>query len=302
MRTASAWRSGSATHPGLQRGRNEDRVHADDARGIYIVADGLGGHAAGEKAAETAVEAITRELDPEAGAVEEQVRRAVTLANNEICGLAGSNEQWRGMACVLTLAVLHGETVTVGHVGDSRLYLVWNGTVRKLTPDHSPVGEREDFGELTEAEAMVHPNRHEIYRDVGSRFRDPGDPDFAEVKSFPFHSSAALLLCSDGLSDCLTSADISGIVEQYGGDPAAVARALVDAANEQGGTDNISVVFIPGPEFVGVHAPAMAEARERHAITRMRGGTRTARRLSLRGLLWFVAGVLVGILIGVLVH
>jgi serine/threonine protein phosphatase PrpC len=294
MNTASAWRSGSATHPGLQRGRNEDRIYADDARGVYIVADGMGGHAAGEKAAEIAVEIIAGALDPDRGGIEEQVRRAITLANNEICGLSESHPAWRGMACVLTLAVLHGDTVTVGHVGDSRLYLIWNGTVRKLTPDHSPVGEREDFGELTEAEAMAHPRRHEVYRDVGSHPRSDRDKEFAEVRSFPFHPAAALLLSSDGLSDCLASADISAIVEQYDGDPGPVARALIEAANEQGGTDNISVVFIPGPEFVGV----LAEARERHAITRARPG----RRIGLRGLLWFAAGILVGILIGLLVH
>src|SRR5581483_10452524 len=86
---------------------------------------------------------------------------------------AASNELWRGMACVLTLAVIEGDKVTVGHVGDSRLYLTWNGAIRKLTPDHSPVGEREDAGELTEAEAMAHPRRHEVFRDVGSRRRYP---------------------------------------------------------------------------------------------------------------------------------
>ena len=71
------------------------------------------------------------------------------------------------MACVLTLAMLDGDRVVVGHVGDSRLYLIWNGAMRKLTSDHSPVGEREDRGELTELEAMLHPRRHEVFRDVG---------------------------------------------------------------------------------------------------------------------------------------
>lgn len=290
----TAWRSGSATDAGRERSTNEDRVYADDARGIYLVADGLGGHAAGEKAAETAVEVIARELGPGAG--EEQVRRAIAAANNEIYRLAQENEDWRGMACVLTLAALHDDQVTIGHVGDSRLYLFWNGTVRKLTSDHSPVGEREDQGELTEAEAMAHPRRNEVFRDVGTRPREAGQEDFIETRTFPFHPAAALLIASDGLSDVLASAEINAIVEQYDGDPAAVAQALVDAANEAGGKDNVSVVFIAGQEFVGARSPAMAEARGRHAITRKRL-PRNVWRARWAALAWFVAGLVAGLLL-----
>ncbi len=296
MKTASAWRAGAASDPGLERGANEDRVYTDDARGIYMVADGLGGHAAGEMAAETAVAVIAGELDPPAGALEEQVRRAITLANNRIYGLAQENETWRGMACVLTLAVIHEDTVTVGHVGDSRLYLVWDGAVRKLTSDHSPVGEREDQGELTEAEAMVHLRRNEVFRDVGSRPREPEDPDFVQTKSFPFHPAAALLIASDGLSDTLTSAEINDVVETYDGDPGVVAQSLVDAANQRGGKDNVSVVFIAGGDFVAVNSPAMAEARTRHAITRMRQA-RSRWEVWLARLLWFLAGVAAGVIL-----
>ena len=223
------------------------------------------------------------------------MRRAITLANNEIFTLAQENEEWRGMACVLTLAVVQEDAVTVGHVGDSRLYLIWNGTVRKLTSDHAPVGEREDLGELTEAEAMVHPRRHEVFRDVGSRVRDLDEPDFVELKSFPFHPAAAMLLCSDGLSDSLTSAEINEVVEQYDGDPGVISQALVNAANEAGGRDNISVVFIAGPEFLGVHSPAMAEARARHAVTRMRVESRWSAWAGRLG--WFAAGVAVGMIL-----
>ena len=85
------------------------------------------------------------------------------------------------MACVLTLVVAHDDRVTVGHVGDSRLYLAWNGVLRKLTADHSPVGELEDIGKLTEDEAMRHPRRNEVFRDVGSRLRDPHEEEFIEI-------------------------------------------------------------------------------------------------------------------------
>src|SRR5579872_574321 len=150
MKTLTSWRTGAATDPGLQRPTNEDRVYVDENAGIFLVVDGLGGHAAGETAAETAVQIIREQLAAGDWPVADQVRAAITAANNRIYELAVENPDWTGMACVLTLAVAHDDKVTFGHVGDSRLYLVWNGTVRKLTSDHSPVGEREDQGELTE--------------------------------------------------------------------------------------------------------------------------------------------------------
>ena len=232
--------------------------------------DGLGGHAAGEKAAEMAVEAVVEELAKPAGDPKERIRRAITAANNRICEEAATNETWRGMACVLTLALISDEKVFVGHVGDSRLYLTWNGAIRKLTSDHSPVGEREDAGELNEAEAMAHPRRHEVFRDVGSRQRLPDEEGFIEMKEFLFKPDAAILLCSDGLSDLLTSAEILDVMERYDGDPEQVARELVEEANLAGGTDNITAIFVAGREFLGNASPAAAEARARNAVTKAR--------------------------------
>ncbi len=263
-RQSGAWRSGVASDPGLLRNDNEDRVYVDDAAGIFLVVDGMGGRAAGELAAETAVQIIPQQLESSTGDVAERVRQAITAANNEIYRLAQARDEYRGMGCVLTLAVAHQDQMTVGHVGDSRLYLVWNGTLRKLTSDHSPVGELEDQGELTEAAAMEHPRRNEVFRDVGSKPRDANDGEFIEIKSFPFRPGAAILMCTDGLSDMLTAGEISSIVQKYCGDPEAVAQELVDAANQIGGKDNISVVFVAGPEFVGIEADM---ARARHSIT-----------------------------------
>jgi serine/threonine protein phosphatase PrpC len=212
MKTATAFRAAKATDKGLQRPNNEDRVYVDEGRGIFLVIDGVGGHAAGENAAEIAVEAIPRQLESLSGSAEARVRGAIAAASNEIYELAQQNGAWRGMACVLTLAIAEDDRITVGHVGDSRLYLVWNGAVKKLTSDHSPVGEQEDHGELTEQQAMEHPRRNEVFRDVGSRPHDPYDEDFIQTKSFPLHPEAAILLCSDGLSDVLTSAEIGAIV------------------------------------------------------------------------------------------
>ncbi len=285
MKTSILWRAGVVSDPGLQRDTNEDRVFVDEDAGVFLVVDGIGGQAAGEKAAELAVEVISNRLCAADGPSEQCVREAIAAANNEIFHVAQSNDEWRGMACVLTLALAREDRVTVGHVGDSRLYLAWDGKLRKLTSDHSPVGEREDQGELTEWEAMRHPRRHQVFRDVGSQLREPGDEDFIEIRSFPFYPDAALLLCSDGLSDMVPSSEIGAIVESYDGDPEKVSRQLVEAANRGGGKDNVSVVFVAGPEF-----PA---ARARHTITRVRRNSRW--RGFLSRLLWLAAGVALGI-------
>lgn len=287
--------SGVASDSGRVRELNEDRSFVDDERGVYLVVDGVGGHAGGDLAAEIALTTIAAEL-ADGPDVELRIRRAITAANNEICRKAASDETLRGMGCVLTLAVLRGGRMTVGHVGDSRLYLIWNGGLRKLTSDHSPVGEREDRGELSEEEAMLHPRRHEVFRDLGSHMRDVEDDDFIEVREFPFKPDAAVLLCSDGLTDMLTSPEILAIVERYDGDAQQTARQLVEAANEAGGLDNITAVFVAGSEFLGAGSSAMLEARVRHSVTRQRPW-RLKTWLTGRGA-FLVYGFALGILIG----
>jgi serine/threonine protein phosphatase PrpC len=243
------------------------------------------------------VEVIRAEIAKLVGDPRDRIRRAIAAANNRIFEEASENEAWRGMACVLTLALIADDKVIVGHVGDSRLYLTWNGAIRKLTSDHSPVGEREDDGELTEVEAMAHPRRHEVFRDVGSRRREPDEEDFIEVKEFLFKPDAAILLCSDGLSDLITSAEMLQVMERYNGDPTQVARELVEAANVAGGNDNITAIFVAGSEFLGNSSPAAAEARARNAITKARDGevesSKVARVLTTR-----VAFLLYGFLLG----
>jgi serine/threonine protein phosphatase PrpC len=294
MGVTTKWRSGVATDPGRVRDENEDRYYINDDLGIFLVVDGVGGHAAGETAAEIAVEVIRTQLS----ASKQEIAQAIAAANNEIYQHACADVSLQGMACVLTLAVIHEDKVTVGHVGDSRLYLIWNGTMRKLTSDHSPVGEREDSGELTEEEAMLHPRRHEVFRDVGSRLREAGTEEFVELKEFLLKPDAAILLCSDGLSDCLTSAQMTEIVECYDGDPVQTALDLVEAANEAGGTDNITAIFIAGSEFLGHSSPAMAEARERHAVTRPRGANPRSWKQILTGRVAFlIYGLLLGLLL-----
>jgi serine/threonine protein phosphatase PrpC len=288
--SAGVWRPAAATDTGLVRARNEDRYWADAERGVFLVVDGVGGQAAGEVAAETAVAAI-RESVFEEGSPDERVRRAIAHANNRIYSRSQDEMSLHGMACVLTLALVEGDEITIGHVGDSRLYLIWNGSIRKLTNDHSPVGEEEDAGELSEVEAMRHPRRNEVFRDVGSRPRAADDPGFVEIRRCRFRPEAAILLCSDGLTDLLTAAEVREIVDRFESDPERVASQLVEAANARGGADNITVLFVPGPKFRG----SGGATRPRLATTRAR---RTVRRFTSR---WaFLAyGLLIGMLLWV---
>ncbi|HZB25492.1 MAG TPA: protein phosphatase 2C domain-containing protein, partial [Vicinamibacterales bacterium] len=264
MRVDTALRAAGYSHPGLQRRTNEDRFHYDPARGIFLVVDGVGGHAAGEEAADTAVSWLKTRLERQTGPVDDRIREAITIANNEIHRRASLRPEWKGMGCVLTVAVVDNGGVTVGHVGDTRLYKLRGDEIVKVTRDHSPVGEREDARELSEAEAMRHPRRNEVYRDVGAEPHEPADPDFIDVQHVPLEPDAALLLCSDGLTDAVSSATIREIVADYAGHPEEAVRALIDAANDAGGKDNVTAVYVEGPAFaerarraapVGVPAP-----------------------------------------------
>ncbi|HTS61180.1 MAG TPA: protein phosphatase 2C domain-containing protein [Candidatus Acidoferrales bacterium] len=243
-------RTAGASDPGRVRTNNEDAFYADADRGIFLVVDGIGGHAAGEHAAAIAVERVRARLERQTGTAEQRVREAITMANNEILHAAESNPEWAGMACVLTLVVLENGSAIVGHVGDSRLYQIRGGEIHKITHDHSPVGEREDSRELSEAEAMRHPRRNEVYRDVGSEEHAPGDAGFIEIQRIPFEPDSALLLCSDGLSDQVTSNEIRAAVERHAGMPDAAVRDLIAAANRAGGKDNVTVLLMEGEDFV----------------------------------------------------
>ena len=237
---------------------------------MFLVVDGIGGHAGGEIAAELAVDTIRLALLNRGGSASWRVRSSIVEANNVIHRAADANPAWHGMSCVLTLALVEDNRVIVGHVGDSRLYLIWNGGIRKLTSDQSPVGEQEEAGVLSESQAMRHPRRNEVFMDVGSRPRTVQD-DFIQIRELEFKADAALLLCSDGLSDLLTAAEILAIAESYDGQPESVPQALIDAALEAGGRDNVSVVFIAGSEFLGSRSTRMSAARQRLSVTRARG-------------------------------
>jgi serine/threonine protein phosphatase PrpC len=257
--------------PGRERENNEDRVLCDPERGIYAVIDGVGGESGGEIAAQTALEILQARLSRRTTDAARLVREAIALANKQIWERAQANPALAGMACVLTVAVVDGDQATIGHVGDSRLYLLRPGEIRKITKDHSPIGSREDVGEISESEAMSHPRRNEIFRDVGSAPHEPDEEGFIDVTRIVFPPDAALLLCSDGLSDLVTSGTILSTAEAHAGDPRQAVAELIAAANAAGGKDNISVVLVEGERYAaGVKAAGSPSA------------TTTSTRLDLR--------------------
>ncbi len=248
------------TDPGRVRANNEDLPLIDPSRGVFGVIDGIGGLAGGEVAAATARDVIMQRLARPVGTDADRVREAIAIANNEIYKRAAGSTGLDGMGCVITLAIVADGRVTIGHVGDTRLYKLRPEGIRKLTRDHSPVGEREDAGELAEPEAMRHPRRHEVFRDVGTVYRDKDERGFVDVIEEPLEPDAAILLCSDGLSDMLPTTTIAQIVRQHAGAPPRVVEALVTAANDAGGRDNITVVYAEMPLFAERTGGALVDA------------------------------------------
>lgn len=240
--------SGS-TDMGKIRTNNEDAYIAQyiwDKNHILAVAiDGVGGYEGGEVAAALARKGIIEYLEnyPN-GERLELLKQAVVWANNTIFSERKNQPQYGNMSCVLTavLVELKAGRINMVHVGDTRLYQFANGELTKLSHDHSLVGYREEIGELTEEEAMKHPQRNVIGRDVGSTLLDTSDDDYVEVSSFPL-SKSTLLLCSDGLCDMLTSAQMTSVLQKDLTVDKKV-LALIDAANAAGGKDNVTVVLV----------------------------------------------------------
>ena len=298
-------RAAYRTDPGRIRTNNEDLPLVDEARGVYGVIDGVGGQAAGEMAAAIAHDVILQRLSRPLGTPAERVREAIAIANNEIFRRAGESPEWRGMTCVVTLAVVDDRTLTIGHVGDSRLYTISPNGIRKLTKDHSPVGEREDAREISEAEAMRHPRRHEVFRDVGSAERDKDEDDYVDVVQASIERDCAILLCTDGLSDMLPAASIERLIRSNAGNPDAVVDALVAAANEAGGKDNITVVYVEGPEFAAATSgrrtrPAAVLDSSSRAAAEPNGFAVFARWVVQSRTTWFAAGAVAGVLAALL--
>lgn len=236
------------TDTGLVRKNNEDAFIAqkiwDDNHWLMAVIDGLGGYEGGEVAAAIAKEAILRSVD---GKQEQDcldvIMQSVVDANNSIFYQRSTLNGLNDMGCVITASILDLEKkqLNVAHVGDTRLYLCDNKGLVKLTHDHSFVGGLEDEGHISEEDAMNHPRRNLIDRIVGDELKDMDTPRFIEAAVFPVSIGNQYLLCSDGLSDMLTSAEMNSILQKEGSVKKKVCR-LIDFANKQGGKDNITAI------------------------------------------------------------
>jgi len=238
------------TDVGKVRENNEDAFIAEELlhSGFILgcVIDGVGGYEGGEVAAEIAKNCIKKNLFSVTS--EDLLPRMVgtlKLANEEIFNRKKLDPELEQMACVLTLVLADVENnkLYYAHVGDTRLYLLRDQVLVKITTDHSFVGFLEDSGRLSESAAMSHPKRNEINQALGFASTETMKEDFIETGESPFLPGDMLLLCSDGLTDRIDKDQITSILTQHPGLPFA-AGLLVDAANEAGGHDNITVVLV----------------------------------------------------------
>jgi len=226
--------AGKKTDVGRVREINEDGYLVDDRMGLFAVADGMGGHQAGEVASATALEALRAAV-----ASGTPIRDAITQANEAVIERSAGDERLRGMGTTMTAGTLAaGGTLLLGHVGDSRGYLVRDGELRQVTEDHSLVEEMVRGGELTPEQAEVHPQRSVITRALGI---EPGVD--VDLYTLELRDGDRLLLCSDGLTGMVRTEDIESILQRER-DPQTAANKLVEMANEAGGEDNITVVLL----------------------------------------------------------
>ncbi len=235
-------RWGSASHEGQLREQNEDHAHAGE--GLFVVADGMGGHLAGEVASEMAVKRLDERMPIAAQNTLDDLVQAIAEANTEIYDGSVEDPERAGMGTTVTaLAIvtdpLDGEAFGVANVGDSRGYVQRHGRLRQLTTDHSFVQELVAEGAITRDEARTHPRRNIVTRALGIE-------PYVRVDSWtmPIIRGDRFVLCSDGLVDEIADAAITEILDANPDDPQAAAQALVDAANEAGGRDNITVVIV----------------------------------------------------------
>lgn len=219
---------------GRVRTHNEDAVLLSPP--LYAVADGLGGHQAGEIASTIAIEALMEAAPLRADA--KALGRAARAANRAVVDAAREGHGRSGMGTTLTAAIVEGTRIAIAQVGDSRAYVYHNGVLEPVTEDHSVVADMVRQGTLAPEDVRAHPNRSIITRALGSDLNM-----YADTFEVDAHVGDRLLLCSDGLTSMIDDPEIADIMGSYR-DPGTTVRALVDAANAAGGQDNISVVVV----------------------------------------------------------
>jgi serine/threonine protein phosphatase PrpC len=231
----------ACTHVGMRRRVNEDRFAIAPELSLYLVADGMGGHTAGQLASELATSATLRairSLRDRRLSLAETLRQAVACANHEIFMRASSEPSLTGMGTTLVAILASRGRAALAHVGDSRAYLVRAGRIRRLTDDHSLVGELVRRREISEDAARAHPHRHVLTRALG--VRSFVEPDLAELTPL---LGDVFAMCSDGLTAHVRDEEIAEVVRGEG-TLEETCQALVQQANDRGGEDNTTVVLV----------------------------------------------------------
>ncbi|MBN2125329.1 MAG: Stp1/IreP family PP2C-type Ser/Thr phosphatase [Deltaproteobacteria bacterium] len=246
---------------GLKRELNEDSYSVEDSLGLYIVADGMGGHLAGEVASQIAVEMITKSFrkwseketpeeeifgirDPSLSRHGNYILSGIRLANSVIHEMAVEYEQYHGMGTTVAIILVLPDLIIAANVGDSRVYMVRDGQIERLSKDHTIVAEQVEMGVMTEEEAETSPLKHILTRNLGSA--EEVEPDIYE---FEPSNNDRFILCSDGLTDLVRDREIFDIVQEEE-EPEALCRRFVEKALKRGGHDNTTVVsvFLSGIE------------------------------------------------------
>ena len=244
-----------SSDPGLKRTSNEDSYSTRPDVGLFVVADGMGGHVAGEVASRVAVEAIEAFIQETAGADKNRtwpfpfdptvsleanrLRAAFRLANRKIAAAIADSQDLRGMATTASAVLLGAQSASVAHVGDSRVYVLREGKLEQITNDHSWVEEQVRAGTLTPTAARQHP-----WRNVVTRALSGGDDPEVDVTEVSPRPGERYLLCSDGLFTVVPDSRIAELLADAQLSLDAIARELVAAANEAGGPDNITALIL----------------------------------------------------------
>jgi len=239
---------------GRKRKGNEDALTVDEEQKLYVVADGMGGHAAGEVASRIAVESIEEFVTLTSGNQEitwpfgldetisydgNRLKTAIRHANRKVLEATRESAELEGMATTVAAVLVEDDIANLAHVGDSRIYLWSGGEMTLLTSDHSWVNEQIQTGVISPEQARSHPLRNVVTRALGGRA-----DLLVDIQSRKMESGDVLLVCSDGLTTMMADDEIAGSLAESGGDIVKAARALVDESNERGGEDNITVMLM----------------------------------------------------------
>ena len=242
------------TDVGLKRDSNEDSYKANPKERLFVVADGMGGHAAGEIASRIAVDTVNEfielttkdrditwpfEFDENITMEGNRLKTAIRLANKNVIGAIQKREDLRGMGTTIVSLWLNGKRAFVGHVGDSRAYLIRDRSLSQLTNDHSWVNEQQRKGTLSKEQARTHPFRNVVTRALGGKERV--EVDLLEMEVQP---GDIFLLCSDGLSSLVEDERILQLLLEQIEDLDEATKALVAQANDNGGDDNATVILV----------------------------------------------------------